>query len=436
MPVTIRTQPIDGEPWLKSTTTDAHTILQTTVNTQDFFGKGLMQSSFHLPDKSASASTSPSNQPNSYGITPAMNGLVYSAVQAWNNHHHLVLRPDDIWIAILSQLGFFINAHAEEFRSFFVSHKGKTKLEVHQVGDPDNVDYAEFAKDMTGVIADSINDPAIRSWVMPDFTTTTDNDRVVASVLLMGAMQKYFNYDFCCETCGIPSVTLLGVREDWVDLAQRIDKIKDLAHEEVAVFHGLMVPLARHFVKTFDEPLSQDTLAFWRTIASRERPRYGMSGGPNELLTGWIASFCFWTEEGKLNRFQRLYEDSVVQVDAVKYWAIDPEDVIMSWGTVPVTVKWFDAGMLVEVRKCKMVAGSVGMRPGKHRDLGVSQDVREAGSPAVELGFDAVAPEVGWWIFQVGEGEEEEEEAEKEEGATVGKRTTLGTRMKWIMKCL
>jgi len=32
--------------------------------------------------------------------------LVDVSVESYNQHHHLVLRPDDIWIAILSQLSF------------------------------------------------------------------------------------------------------------------------------------------------------------------------------------------------------------------------------------------------------------------------------------------------------------------------------------------
>lgn len=293
MPVTIRTQPIESDTWLRSTTTDAHRILHTRVGSKDLFKNGLMQSSFNLTDKSPVSSTSPSNHPNSHGISPSINGLVYSAVEAWNNHHHLVLRPDNVWLAILSQLGFFINAHAEEFRDFFVSHEGKKTLEVVQFTHPDSADYATFAKDMTKEIAKNINDPSLVPWVLPDFTTTTENDRVVGGVLLMGAMQKYFEYDFACMTCGIPSITLLGVREDWVDLAERIERIKDFPHQEVVEFHGLMEPLATNFVKTFDEPFSADVLAFWRIIASRERPRYGMSGGPSEFLTGWINAFCF-----------------------------------------------------------------------------------------------------------------------------------------------
>jgi len=34
------------------------------------------------------------------------NGFVDTVIQAYSEHHHLVLRPDDVWIAILCQFNF------------------------------------------------------------------------------------------------------------------------------------------------------------------------------------------------------------------------------------------------------------------------------------------------------------------------------------------
>ena len=32
------------------------------------------------------------------------NGLVRACISAYSGHHHLVIRPDDVWITILTQL--------------------------------------------------------------------------------------------------------------------------------------------------------------------------------------------------------------------------------------------------------------------------------------------------------------------------------------------
>ncbi|KAK4206083.1 hypothetical protein QBC37DRAFT_445189 [Rhypophila decipiens] len=428
MPVTIRTQPIPGDPWLRATTTDGNQILRTQW--QDLERKlgahGIMQ-----------------NSVSHRGITPSTNGLVSTLLAAWNHHHHLILRPDDIWLAVLSQLGFFINAHAEELRSLFVAHEGKKKLEVWQYDvHPDNADYARFARQMAEEMKKHVKDTRTTrdgeeggtvEWLLPGFSTTTEGDRAVSAVLVMGAMQKYFEYDFCCEACGIPCVTLLGEREDWVLLRDKVARIGEVlgAQKEAVEFCALLKPLAGFFVRTFDErgeATSAEVLDFWRKAVSRERPRYNMSGGPQELVTGWMTAFCFWTEEGQRSRVLPREGNSVTKVDGVEYWPLEPKDIVKGWASVPVNVKWFVDGVLVEERKCRMVAGS---REGPEDWFGYveygepetpkQRRVRwiipvewekkmEEGAPGVEEGSDAVQPAVGWWIYEEKEGVGEDKE--------------------------
>ena len=69
-------------------------------------------------------------------------------------------------------------------------------------------------------IQKNLTDGSVRDWIIPNFTTTTDNDVMVSSVVMMAAMQSYFSYKFCLR-CGIPNVTLLGTPEDWIKLRNR-----------------------------------------------------------------------------------------------------------------------------------------------------------------------------------------------------------------------
>jgi len=444
MAITIRTQPIDGETWPSATTTDSAHVLQTATGQKN---ASIMQSSIGAGETA---------------FTPTTNGLVDAVLTAWNNHHHLVLRPDDVWLAITSQLGFFINAHAEDLRHLFVAHEGKKELSVEQFTDPDHADYGRFAKQMSDELARNVVDPDLVPWIMPNFSTTTDTDRVVGSVLLMGAMQQYFKYSFSCCTCGIPSVTLLGERSDWVDLQARVDRIARLGGGggEADECHKRLVPIARHMVLSFDEPRSNDVLKFWRAIASRERPRYGGSGGPTEFVSGWITAFCFWKPDGKRNDFREYAVDSAYVIHGVRYPPLEPQAKVNGWASVPVTVRTLDGGAggaVVETRKCRMFAGSVGMEPGQHSMMGVQLEgipsppleiggdeeeekkvlekkveengeddddmyddydpdrpetekerrkrwrqikvVRDLDAPSASLGFDAVRPRVAWWIL-------------------------------------
>ncbi|KAI9457708.1 hypothetical protein HD554DRAFT_1983611, partial [Boletus coccyginus] len=60
-------------------------------------------------------------------IIPQSNGFVHTVVEAYNRHRTLIVRPDNVWLAILTQFSFFVNGNAEALRSVFVAHKGKKR---------------------------------------------------------------------------------------------------------------------------------------------------------------------------------------------------------------------------------------------------------------------------------------------------------------------
>lgn len=69
-------------------------------------------------------------------VIPTRYGLVSAALDAYNTHHNLILRPDDVWQAILTQFSFYVNANAEELRDCFVDFDGKKTLVIVMGGNP------------------------------------------------------------------------------------------------------------------------------------------------------------------------------------------------------------------------------------------------------------------------------------------------------------
>ena len=138
-----------------------------------------------------------------------VNTAITAAITAYNNHHHLTIPPEDIWISILAQFSHYVNANAEELRSKFVSHEGKKELEVIDGATIFGYDFQRFIRMMNDMIAKNIVDPELREWILPSFSTTTETDRIVAAVMMMGTLQKFFNFKLT-QFCGLPSVTLLG----------------------------------------------------------------------------------------------------------------------------------------------------------------------------------------------------------------------------------
>ena len=314
-------------------------------------------------------------------VQPSANGFVHGAIRAYNNHHHLQNRPEDVRFAIISQLGFYINCHAEELRGLFVTHQGKKELVVtFPTGTRYTVDFGVFAEEMSRLVEENVVDPTLRQWVMPAFTTTTKQDNVIASILLMGVTQKYFDYECCCA-CGLPSVTLLGEKTDWELIHHRLDKLETFGVEP-SQFCALLRPVLSRFVKSFDEPASEDTIDFWQRIA-----HYQWGGSGPSYYSGWITAFCFWNEDGKsLHAIPFPYGDrETLRLDGVAYHRVDSDEVPQGYSSVPVTVA--DNGDLFDAM---MVAGSVGINCTSSGDE-LADDI---------VGLDTISAETGWWMFE------------------------------------
>lgn len=428
MPVTVQTGDLAPRSWKSNTITSAGDLFAGASRKEYNRSKRIFQSSFSTDLLASNV------------ISPSKNGLVYTIFRAWSGHHHLTLRPEDIWFAILSQLNFYINAHAEELRSFFVAHDGQKELMTIDAGTIQSVDFGLIAEKMTHLIQKNVLDPELRTWIMPSFSTTTSSDRVVASILMMGALQKYFKYTMGL-ICGIPSVTLLGEKADWEMIVTKLDKIPQLGTEP-SLFTKLLRPTLKRFVQSFDIPQKSDIVDFWN------RAVHETGGSGSDYLSGWVTAFCFWDEDGK-----SLYGEPKRPVtgedfagsnagleldDGLLHHDVDTEDIPCGFASVPVKVN--DNGTIY---RTKMLAGSVGIQgsssgqmldegsshkdrfsieydnDGKkiRRNYGPTKPNEATGAP----GLDSLQPVTGWFMYEV----ESEDELEKRQQVLEGKKGEL-----------
>ncbi|KAF8191866.1 hypothetical protein K438DRAFT_2018101 [Mycena galopus ATCC 62051] len=328
------------------------------------------------------------------------NGFVQTVVTAYNRHHALVLRPDDVWLAILCQFNFFVNANAELLRASFVTYAGKRELSVVNVGTRWTLDFGSMARQMSDLVDQNISDPTLRAWALPTFSTTTDTDRTVASVLLMATLREYVAMRTVGTRCGIPRVTLEGEKVDWVDILGRLEKLKEYGVETIAWYH-LLRPIIVRIVAAFDAPESEENVAFWSKIVHHHR-KSGVS-----YYSGWLNAFTVFTSKGKwqgykldtdvlsteapeylsAEKFWETYakETSADLVfDGIPYHRLNTENVSPGYATVNVTLD--DNGTLFD---CEMIAGSVGTRVSSSGDTSLSVDGKD----------DTVRPVAGWWMF-------------------------------------
>ncbi len=66
-----------------------------------------------------------------------------------------------------------------------MDHEGQKELTVYAVGTRYTVDFGAMSKEMGRVLKENVVDKGLRDWIIPDFSTSTENDRVVSSVIMM-----------------------------------------------------------------------------------------------------------------------------------------------------------------------------------------------------------------------------------------------------------
>jgi len=223
----------------------------------------------------------------------SQNGLVNTVLAAHNQHHALVLRPDDIWLTIVTQFSFFVNKHAEQLRGRFLAHTGQKHIEL-EVRSPALFDGAYLAPAFAKELSKHVTDVGLRQWTVPEFSTTTETDRIVGSVILMGAMKKYFSYPGASCLCGIARITLEGTHADWEEVLRRGDRLAEYG-DKCVLWHRMLMAVLRRFVATFDDPRLEkaETREFWENMVQYKNP-----GSGQPYITGWLTVFCMFDEDG------------------------------------------------------------------------------------------------------------------------------------------
>lgn len=214
----------------------------------------------------------------------SVNGFVCTVMRCYNLHHNLIIRPDDVWLAIVTQFSYCINRKTGEFRNKLVNFEGKKNLSVTI----DNLSrpYDLFITKMTEKIGEIISDKGVKDWILPKFSTTTTTDIISSGVAIMATTKKYFQPE-CRLQCGIPNITIEGTLYDWECILGRLEKLKEYKLDK---WYGLLKPIIQEFIVAKKE---KPNIKFWDRICHR----LGGASGPSHL-SGWLTVFCPYDEDG------------------------------------------------------------------------------------------------------------------------------------------
>eukprot|EP00026_Physarum_polycephalum_P008912 Phypoly_transcript_09017.p1 GENE.Phypoly_transcript_09017~~Phypoly_transcript_09017.p1 ORF type:complete len:353 (+),score=58.03 Phypoly_transcript_09017:117-1175(+) len=283
-----------------------------------------------------------SDSSKNYFSTKFTNGFVSACLTAYNEHYHLQIGPDEVWISITIALSRYINANAEKFRNFFVSHEGKVELKVFGSGTLYTADYARFIDKLADEI-DKNTKGDIGEFLECDFSTSTPVSKIVSKIVLMASMKEYFSYS-CAMGCGLPKVTLMGNVGDWEKIRSRAHKLREFNDATLSAWSELLVDVLDNFVAAFSGQVDTD---FWNRIA------YGIGGGSGfPTIMGWLLVFIAFNNEGRyfLKNLQFVKQRKIygmLDIENIPGGAVQVPVIVDDNGTIHNTA-FFGGAMLAE----------------------------------------------------------------------------------------
>jgi len=338
------------------------------------------------------------------GLQPSLDSFIRGAIHAWGQHLHFVIRPEEVWFTILVQMNFYMNTHAEELRSLFVDSEGRETIKIK------DVTWYRVLERFQYEIQDRVKTDWLLDWIQPNFTTTTESDRMTANVLMMGLMKAYFRYEGGI-ICGFPSVTLLGEKSDWEQLHDKLDRLSEFG-DEPAEYQAQLRPILSRFVKSFDEPDSDEIKDFWNSIVIAESG--GMCGEPPYFLNGWLTGFFHWDTAGRYTRIKKgdpgydTARHDGARLDGVTYARVPINGLPVGYAQAPFVMDNFRD---VEKFQAMVLAGTLGKRitegyPDGYLDAYQRAAKAKAGDDGEEAEVDddpahhgTLQPSSGWLLY-------------------------------------
>ncbi len=247
------------------------------------------------------------------------NAFVTAVHYAYSSHRPLTISPDMVWLLIEQGFVFHLHYYSDSLKSTIVSFKGKKTITVENnyflKGNENNNWAGEISK-----FSDSIKNyigKDLHYLLVPEFSTTSTNEKIAYEITLMDAVEKYFDY-VDITFCGIPEITLEGTPEDWKKI---YDNTQKLSKYGLTKWINKLNPLLKELINTSEGKMNTN---FWNSI-------YKIKTSYNQgLINGWIVNFFPY-----LNNGIQLIKNPIITGEA-KYLDAD----MLPQGINKVTFKW------------------------------------------------------------------------------------------------
>ena len=173
-------------------------------------------------------------------------------------------------------------------------------------------DWPSVFKEFRSQIEDNLTEEGKAIISKTRFSTTSEVIDDVSCIALMDGMAKYFAYRVRIA-CGIPSVTLLGKKEDWVELKNRSERALQLLSSDdlkddvsLSWWKPSLLAVLDKLIQCYDDPESTENMDWMARIYKYERQGYG----GRKPVSGWVNVLFPYlgecAEDSPVNRFVTL----------------------------------------------------------------------------------------------------------------------------------
>lgn len=336
-------------------------------------------------------------------ILPSAESFVRGALEAWAAHLHLVLRPDEVWFTILSQLSFYVGSHGNETAGLIQPRPpGAEPMTLT------DFEWFRVIQDFKYEAESRCKVPWIMLWAMPNFTTSTVVDEMTSTVYLLGQNVAHLpprrSDAGRAPACGLPSVTLQGEQDDWAQILSKLDRLPAFG-PQAAAYKQQLAPLLRRFIDSFAAPDGAATRAFWNQIVTATGPNPACSGAPAyDTISGWLSGFFYWDAVGEpLVRLAGGSNTSnSIALDNVTYAPIALADLPIAYARAPFILRGFNNTDRFEAY---VLAGTMGKQIAPGAPDGYADALQRANETALLASVNATGthsalqPLSAWLLF-------------------------------------
>lgn len=224
-------------------------------------------------------------------------GLFYLA---YSNHTSLFIRPDDIWLHIITQIQIIINSNSEKLRHLFVKHEGKANLD--SVVRPDDI-KTDFKKSVL-VWNNLINETNVKNnftqIIKSKFSTTSDFDNFLYNIVILASFKEYYTYSLTA-TCGIRNIYFGGSIDDWILIKNNLILLKEYGIE-IKIYVEKIINIIDKFIEAIE---TKPDIVFFNKIMRTDAQAVGtfvisLGYGSNtetieKYVDGWIRDLYYFS---------------------------------------------------------------------------------------------------------------------------------------------